>query len=499
MRRLLPLLVALGLPIAASACEKKVIIEQVPAMSDGDAGHLTGTDGGNGGVVTNDPLNIDLGTISADTDVTFTVPPGALGFHIIIDQGSGHQVDPSHPIGIARLTDPTGAIVLDDFTPKGGTFPTAIGEYDVIAVTAIPQGEGTAPTPGVWKLRTGVGNLVLSKTTFKASVQIQSSGDGRFHGGTIDLHIHVPDGLLVDGARIRGVDGPTNAGLARRVDTFYSIMSQMLQIDRGDVVFHQAPSALAQMANQTEVIAGFAAATGETDGRQELHILFTNEIGDNGKPVAVGLTPAIPGAIVFGRSVTTILVQTSSDPDFDSLAMVHESGHFMGLNHTTEFDGQQGDPLSDTPLCTTMTADPPDVNQMKLCPDNQNIMFPAGPIAGPMTLSPEQIRVYHGSPVYKAYPAGTQRTQALTSAALDVRPRAIVAQFRQSGRPLTPIEAELSLGFCGLNKLDAPGILRRYGLTAVDQLRSIVTDMDLVPVIRGRASLALERLGYAEP
>ena len=41
---------------------------------------------------------------------------------------------------------------------------------------------------------------------------------------------------------------------------------------------------------------GFAVSTGETDGTQNLHILLTNSIRQGGQPIAVGISPGIPGA-----------------------------------------------------------------------------------------------------------------------------------------------------------------------------------------------------------
>jgi hypothetical protein len=116
-------------------------------------------------------------------------------------------------------------------------------------------------------------------------------------------------------------------------------------------------------------------------------------------------------------------------------------------------------------------------------------MFPAGAIDGPVTLSATQKRVYRGSPVYTAFLEGTQRTQSLAS------PRALPSAkrtFRISGAPLSPAERELSLGFCGLTPIDADGLLLRHG---VDALRAAASDLDLSPIIRGRANVALTKLG----
>jgi hypothetical protein len=490
MRRLLALVACSILATSIQACEKKIIYQQAPAAEE-DPEAAAVADAGAAKTAVLDPLILDLGSIPSGVDTAFDIPTGALGFNITIE-GTVADYDQSAPYGIQRIIDPKGKIVHDDFTPLGGSAVTSTAEFDTIAAASIPQGEGTAPIPGKWVLRVGVQGSTR-KVTVKGKVRVQSSGDGEFHGGRLDLHVHVPDGLKVGTTTLKGVQQAKDSpGLKQRIDTFFKVFSQLLEIDRGDVTFHAAPSALEAIDGSDELLDGFAASSGTIDGTQAFHILFTNEIALSGKPIAAGISPGIPGAAtIFGRGVSTIIVTTSESADFDALAMVHETGHFFGLNHTTEFSGGISDPLTDTPKCTTLT-DPPTLASMKSCPDRSNIMFPATAIEAPIYLSVEQKRVYRGSPIYKAYPPGTQRTQSLEPSAIPM----LKPQFRVSGGPLSPVEVELSLGFCGLNKLDPEGIVRRNGhAAAIDQLRAAAADADLSPIIRGRASLALEKLG----
>lgn len=169
--------------------------------------------------------------------------------------------------------------------------------------------------------------------------------------------------------------------------------------------------------------------------------------------------------------------------------MLHEAGHFFGLNHTTELDGVSSDPLSDTPACSGISPE----NVMD-CPDRSNIMFLAGAIDFPPTLSAKQKRVYRGSPIYRALPAGSSSNMSLS-----LGPSRTFAKraFRISGSDvLSPVERELSLGFCGLTGLDAQGLVKRHGREpAVAQLEAASADQDLAPYIRGRARLALTALG----
>lgn len=439
-----------------------------------------------------DPLVIDLGEVGTGVDVTFDVPSGALGFNVVAE-GEIADFDPQAPFGIERIVDPKGEVVHDDFTPQGGTKPTSFAAFDTLASASVPQGEGvSAPIPaGTWKVRFGVMGGSGSPR-LKAKVRVQSSGDGEFHGGTLDLHVHVPRGLRVDGAEVDADAPEGEASLNDRVDTFFAVTSRLLGIERGQVTFHTAPAAMADLDGVEEIVGGFGISRGiSKDGTQTLHVLFTNSISDQGQPIAAGIAPGIPGAAtVFGRGASGIIVATIGPTEEDVLTMVHEAGHFFGLNHTTEFDGQSADPLSDTPRCNGISG-----GDLQSCPDRANIMFPAGAIDGPVTLSATQKRVYRGSPIYKAKPAGAKSTQSF-HAPRELPP--LHRTFRASGGPLSPVERELSFGFCGLNELDVAGLVRRHGQTAaVAQLRAAAADADLSPIIRGRANVALRRLGAA--
>lgn len=491
------LFVACSLLAIVSACtERKIIVRplgstgQVPAeqTEEEPEDEAAETPDAKGPTLT-DSSAIDLGDVQVGTDVPFEIPAGALGFNIVVE-GKLADFDQSRPFGIDRITAPDGTVVHDGFTPRGGSNPTSFASFDVIAAASVPQGEGTPEDlEGTWKVRLGVHGS-SAKPTLKAKVRVQSTSDGAFHGGQLDVHIHVPRGLRIGARAVDASKAESDPDIKERVDAFFVGTSQLLGIERGEVTFHEEAERY-QSLNDNEVLAGFAVSSGQKDGTQALHILMTNMIASGGQPVAAGISPGIPGAAtVFGRNVSGIIVTTSERASQDALTMLHEAGHFIGLNHTTEFNGQGSDPFEDTPFCQNVSRNP---NDLFACPDRSNIMFVAGAIDGPVMLSPSQKRVYRGSPVYRALASsgGTRSISASTVAPTFKR------AFRISGDPtLSPVERELSLGFCGLNPLDADGLVDRHGRdAAIAQLRAAAVDTDLAPYIRGRANLALERLG----
>ena len=486
----------LALALLAVACTTETVIVTKPADGPTDPGPTDPGAVDPTAPVTptapTNPLVIDLGTVKTGVDVEFDLPVGALGFNIVVE-GSNADFDQDKPFGIQRITDPKGKVVHDNFMPDGGTKDTSTASFDTIAAASVPQSENVSEVvpPGKWKVRFGVQNNPTAKPALTAKVRVQSSGDGAFHGGTLDLTIHVPAGLKVDGAVVDPAKAATNAGIKERLDTFFKVTSSLLGIERGTVTFQTARTSLVDL-DDNEIIDGFAASTGETDGTQNMHILLSNSIRQGGESIAVGISPGIPGAAgLFGRGVSGIIVVPGSTAEDDVLTMIHEMGHFIGLNHTTEFDGQSSDPLSDTPKCPAATISG---HQFQNCPDNTNVMFAAGALAGPVSLSPTQKRVYHGSPIYKALTAGATKTQSLSAASTT----SLVLQrsFRTSGAALSPLERELSAGFCGLTLPDAAGLVQRHGQTAtIAQLRAASADQDLAPFIRGRANLVLRKMG----
>lgn len=440
-----------------------------------------------------DPLVIDLGEVEAGKDVSFEIPEGALGFNITVE-GKVADFDPNRPFGIQRITDPKGNLVHDAYTPKGGTKETSIATFDVIASASVPQGEGVPKDlAGKWKVRFGVYGS-SAKPKLKGQVRVQSSGDGEFHGGALDLYVHVPSGLRIGNRTVDASDAENDRDVSERIETFFALTSNLLGIEKGKVVYSEESSDYRELDGVEALLRGFSISSGQKDGTQALHVLLTNLIGEGGQPFAAGISPGIPGAAtIFGRNVSGIIVTTSHSVDQDVLTMLHEAGHFFGLNHTTEFDGQSSDPLSDTPVCEGISRD-----DLFDCPDRTNIMFAAGAIDGPVTLSPSQKRVYRGSPIYRAFNAGGGSTMSFAprAPARSMAP-SFKRTFRVSGSDvLSPVERELSSGFCGLNALDANGLVARHGREpAIAQLTAAAADADLAPYIRGRANLALRSLG----
>jgi len=90
--------------------------------------------------------------------------------------------------------------------------------------------------------------------------------------------------------------------------------------------------------------------------------------------------PIVPGELVDGNEYTGLII-------------AHEIGHYLGLFHTTEIDGERHDPIADTPECSSRDF-PLD------CPDLGNLMFPIG-VPGNIALTAGQAHTVRANPLSK--------------------------------------------------------------------------------------------------
>ncbi len=232
-------------------------------------------------------------------------------------------------------------------------------------------------------------------TPLRVTVKLQRTGDGAFHGGELDLHVYVPEGLRVtDPDPVHVVADPaSDRALAKRVDVFYAELERLFGIGRGTVAFHRIDARWLHATTgdgSARLIAQASAPAGPA-----LHVVLTNELSYGGGEALLGYSVGLPGAAGTPstvRSAIAVALYDDGSAQNDAVTFLHEMGHFAGLMHSTDYDGTP-DLLDDTPTCTASA---------KSCSANDdNLMAPDGP-ARAAVVSPSQVRVVRGAPFYRA-------------------------------------------------------------------------------------------------
>lgn len=408
------LVLGLSLALVAFACAEAPRTPADPATEAADASaDASATDGfQRPRPETTRARVLDLGGVDAEDEASFDVPPNALGFSVVVTTDD----DDGDPVAVRTIRAPDGALVLDDYTPVGGRLPTA-GPHGRIAASSVPQNDqpiATPPAPGRWTLRFanagpprypdgGSDDAGPGPHRAHATVRIQLGSAEGFVGGELDLHLYLPAGLTLDHRPVALADPSSDAALMARVDAFFAATKSLLDLDRGRVTFHTVGAEYRGLTDVFAIERGFSLAQGEAD-EQAFHVLFTNGIADVGTAFGGhlwGIAPGTPGAaMTVGTPMSGVILAVGETPaDGDAFTLVHELGHFVGLTHTTEIRIPFADALADTPTCEALD----ELVDVAGCPDKFNLMFPTLYAVTAGELTPSQRRIFHGSPIYRAY------------------------------------------------------------------------------------------------
>jgi len=339
------------------------------------------------------PLEIiEITNITPGEALPFIIPARALGFHVMVQSDR-----PSETLAVAQITAPDGEVVHSNATPAGGSHPTSETLFGLTAAAQVPQGEHPSSLPGVmggqWTVTfRGEGRL-------RAKIQVQTTPDGLFHGGALDVNVYIPSGIrLGGGSAITIANAPTSPEVRGRLTSFFDATLDLYGLSRGNVRFHGISGRYANLDDND--LADVFQESRVAPAGQGLHVVLSD--GDDASEwwgIAMGIPGAAnaPGNEQSGVALASV---DGADADIEGFVLAHEAGHFFGLNHTTELSGDP-DPLSDTPVCTNIS-----VGDLESCPDVGNIMFVAGAIFSPST-SASQRRVVQGSPIFRAFQSGT--------------------------------------------------------------------------------------------
>lgn len=301
-----------------------------------------------------DVQTINLGSVSVggqlSDDVTLDVPEGTLGFSIIGENaGSDLMI-------IGRMVDPNGRTIYDFQNPFGSEvrfFPST-GEITQM----VPSSPRSAPIPGRY-----VFNLIKEGGTRNINVSaILKTAQGEPQAGELNVNFFFANiGLDASSAK---ADGDFQAAVTE-LRALYAQRDIVLgdvnycNLGGGDAdryaVIDTVEGANSEL-NQMFALSGKASELGCSD-EQALNFFLVQEIvGGRAGYIILGVSGGIPGPPgLHGTTHSGVAVTMSGfrrNPKQLAQTMAHEGGHYLGLFHTTEAEGNAFDPLPDTPQCT---------------------------------------------------------------------------------------------------------------------------------------------------
>jgi hypothetical protein len=425
------------------------------------------------------PIAVPPGTVSLTVIEQALSAPDVITQHI--PGQSTPDVMPNTAIPLT-ITDPTGKIVHDDHPGSGGGDITQLPSFfasespaaGTITIPNTSAGLAALVRPGTWKVlvsdyayECATGALLSTPVTCDESsrastydvtvITKQAPGGAIPSAGTIDFTFYFATQRADDPATGTTTIPLTRANaeagkdpdLARMVQTLGVLLAQG-GLTLGNVQYRDLPADLQATfdAGVDVDVRGACAelpqmlAHSEPGNAANIFLVSRLTGGSAGAFTVIGVDGTIPGPASVGGTVASGAAVSTEDlranrsacsgtapvfsgpfcgADLVAFVAAHETGHFMGLYHTTEQEGLDFDTLVDTPTCpcstcklatgescatsagssasthlmTTLECN----GQRAGCAGSDNLMFWLFGSAAKGTLTPEQQQVIRANPL----------------------------------------------------------------------------------------------------
>lgn len=275
------------------------------------------------------------------------VPADAVSFTVVLKGSVGGTSS------ISRLTSPRGEVLfdLDNYlTSKVRILPVNDGDFGML----FPNSPRVAIEPGAYRV-----SVVNEKGagTGEVFALLKTSTSKQLNSGKLNLN------LWFAGLSVNKANAASHANLQAALNEVRAIYATS-GVSLGTIEYYDVPPAQAAGFAVIDTIEGkdselrklFELSAGAPNNAMNFFLVKEIKGGGFGFTI-LGIAGGIPG-IPFEQGtnasgVAVTAVDLDKDPKSVARTMAHEGGHWLGLWHTTEQNGQMHDPLSDTPECTT--------------------------------------------------------------------------------------------------------------------------------------------------
>lgn len=288
--------------------------------------------------------SFDVFTTQLSTPIKVDVPANAISLELI-----GLCADSTARVVVYRIVDPTGVTIFDYASANNiaKIQPARLpGSFSV----ALPNSPTVPFKPGQWTFYL-LGARATTANVYAIIKLLPSS--------TLNMNL-----FFVGVPQLSATTAPTDPsfqGILSKVRTIYS----QIGITLGDLTYIDITgpdAATFTDVTESQLPSLFQLSANPKALDNAVNIFFVHSIAGDSLSgfIILGESGGIPGTPVRGATSSGVAVTTADFPnglDHIGYTLAHETGHWLGLFHTTEAGGTAFDPLPDTPACSLVPYD----------------------------------------------------------------------------------------------------------------------------------------------
>jgi len=292
--------------------------------------------------------------------LSFDVPQDAVSFVLTADPGQSPRL-----IALRQVIGPDGETIFDSLADTSAFDPASDANLSEplpysLMMPSSPELPLAAGRYGVRLLVLPTANSGPDAATAPVSVDVVlKRAAAAPTTGTLSVVLWFAEGAAIDGL-VASSDPPLQAALEAWRSIYAKAGITLAPFEYRDLLGSAAASLStvaddAALADLLDVLAQQAGAV------RALHVVFVDSLLTSPGKTVFGRVSGLPGppahpVLARRGAVVVPLDRFPSGPDEAGALLAHEAAHYLGLRHTSEFDGVRHDPIADTDECPTERA-----------------------------------------------------------------------------------------------------------------------------------------------